>query len=68
MDEEDVRMTGRSDKVEKRMNAVVSESRISFNPTFLGENIVVLSLQVANNLGESMIQDQYGYTDKGMRN
>ena len=48
-------MTSRSNKVKQRMNSIVSESRISFNPTFLRENIVVLSFQITHNLREPVI-------------
>lgn len=47
-------MTSRSDEIEKSMDTVVSESRITFNPGLFGENVIVLPLKIPNNLREAL--------------
>jgi hypothetical protein len=46
-------MTGRRDEVEHGMDSVVSEPGVSLDTRFLGQDIIVLSLEVAYNLGEA---------------
>jgi hypothetical protein len=46
-------MAGRRDKVEKGMHSVVSESGVTLDTRFLGQDVIVLSLKVANNLGKA---------------
>jgi hypothetical protein len=41
------------DEVEKGVDAVVAEARVALDARLLGENVVVLALEVANNLGEA---------------
>ena len=43
-------MTGRSDEVKHGVNTVVPEARVTLDTGLLGENIIVLSLEVADNL------------------
>ena len=43
-------MAGRCDEVEQDMDAVVSEARVALDARLLGENVVVLPLEVANDL------------------
>lgn len=49
----DVPMAGRRDKVEQRVNSVVSEARVTLDTRLLGQNVVVLSLEVTNNFRET---------------
>jgi hypothetical protein len=43
-------MTGRSDEVEQGMNTIVSEARVALDTRFLGKDVIVLPLQVADDL------------------
>lgn len=49
-------MSSGGDKVEKSMNSVVSEARITLDARLLGQNIIVLTFKVANNLLETGIK------------
>ena len=46
-------MTGRGDEVKQRMDAVVSKSRVSLDAGLFGQDVIVLTLQVTNDLGEA---------------
>ena len=46
-------MASRRDKVEEGMNTVVPEPGVTLDTRLLGQDVVVLSLEVANNLGEA---------------
>ena len=46
-------MTGRCNEVEQAVNTVVSESGVTLDSGLLGNNVVVLSLNVFNNLAEA---------------
>lgn len=46
-------MAGWRDEVEKSVNAVVPEPGVTLDTRLLGQDIVILSLEVANNLGEA---------------
>ena len=46
-------MTGRRDKVEESVNTVISETRITLDAGFFGENVIILAFEVTNNLGEA---------------
>jgi hypothetical protein len=48
-------MAGRGDEVEQRMNTIVAEAGVTLDTGLLCENIVVLSLKIANNLTEAFI-------------
>ena len=43
-------MTGWCDEVQKDMDTVVAEAGITLDTRFLGENAIVLSLKVSDNL------------------
>lgn len=43
-------MASGSDEIEHGMDTVISETRVSLDTGFLGQNVVVLSLEVAYNL------------------
>lgn len=43
-------MAGGRDEVEHSMDTVISESGVSLDTRLLGQNIIVLSLEVANDL------------------
>lgn len=45
------------DKVEESVNTIVSEARVTLDAGLLSQNIIVLSLQVANDLGEAVEDD-----------
>jgi hypothetical protein len=48
-------MTGGGDKVEESVDSIVSETRVSFDPGFLCEDIIVLSFQVSCDLGKTSL-------------
>jgi hypothetical protein len=48
-------MAGRCDEVEQHVNTVVSEARITLDTRFLSKNVVVLTLEIANNLREAVL-------------
>lgn len=52
--EKDPRVTGGSDEVEKDVDSVVTESWVTLDTTFFGENIVVLTFKVTRDLGEAV--------------
>ena len=43
-------MAGRGDEVEHGVHAVVAEARVTLDARLLGQNIIVLSLEVADDL------------------
>ena len=43
-------MAGGGDKVEQGVNAVVPEARVTLDTRLLSQNVIVLSLEVANDL------------------
>lgn len=43
-------MASRSDEVEHSVDTVVSESGVSLDSRLLGQDIIILSLEVSNNL------------------
>lgn len=45
-------MAGGCDEVEKGVNAVIAETRITLDAGLFGNDIVVLSLEVANDLAK----------------
>jgi hypothetical protein len=47
-------MTGRCDEVQQDVYTVVAESGVTLNTRFLCKNVIVLSLEVANNLAEAV--------------
>jgi len=51
-------VTSGSDEIEKDVDAVVAESWVTLDPRLLGKNVIVLSLEVANNLGEAVVAVQ----------
>lgn len=53
-------MAGGGNEVEHHMDTVVPESRVTLDTRLLGQNVVVLSLEVADNLCEASAQCQYG--------
>lgn len=62
-------MAGRGDEVEHGVDTVVPEAGVTLNARLLRENIIVLSFEVANNLGEgSLVVDlvaEAGCVDNG---
>lgn len=48
-------MTGGGDEVEESVDSIVSETGVSLDPGFLGENIIVLSFQVSCDLGKTSL-------------
>ena len=52
-------MASGRDEVKQGVDAVVPEPRVTPNTRLLGENIIVLAFQVANNLLETNICDQH---------
>lgn len=49
-------VTGGCDEVEHGMNAVVPETRVTLDTRLLGQNIVVLPLEEANNLRKAGVR------------
>jgi hypothetical protein len=43
-------MAGRSDEVQRSVHAVVSEARVTLDTRLLGENIIILPLEVSDDL------------------
>ena len=48
-----LRVSSGRDKVEEGMNPVVAEARVTLDTRLLSENVVVLTLEMANNLLEA---------------
>jgi hypothetical protein len=48
-------MAGRSDKVEEGMHTIVAETGVTLDTRLLGENIIVLSLEIANNFAKARV-------------
>lgn len=48
-------MTGRSDEVEQGVDSVVSETRITLDSRFFGQNVVVLSLEIADDFAKGRL-------------
>ena len=46
-------MTRRGDEIKQRMNAVISKPRVSLDAGLFGQDVIVLTLQVTNNLREA---------------
>ena len=46
-------MAGRGDKVEKGVDTVVSEARITLDTRLFRQDIIVLALEVSDNFGEA---------------
>lgn len=46
-------MTCRRDEVQERMHTVIHEARVTFNTRLLSQNVIVLTLEVANNFLEA---------------
>lgn len=51
----DERVAGRSDEVKKGVNTVVAETRVTLDTALLSENVVVLALEVAHDLTETVL-------------
>lgn len=52
-------VAGRCDEVKENVDAVVAESRVTLDSRFFGKNVIVLSLEVSNNLGEAVTAQRY---------
>ena len=50
---ENIPVAGRGDEVEQRMDTVVSEARVTLDARLLSQNVVVLSLKVADDLAKA---------------
>jgi hypothetical protein len=48
-----LRMAGWRNKIEKRMDSVVPETRVTFNAGLFGKDVVVLTFEVVDNFLES---------------
>ncbi len=48
-------MAGGSDEVEQRMHTIIAEAGVTLDTGLLCENVVVLSLKIANNLTEAFL-------------
>ena len=46
-------MAGRGDEIEKGVNTVVSEARITLDTRLFRQDIIILALEVSDNLGEA---------------
>ena len=53
MSECNIRVTSGRDKIEEGMDTVVPEARVTLDTRLLSENVVVLTLEMANNLLEA---------------
>jgi hypothetical protein len=54
----DVRMTGRRDEVQQSMHSVVSGPRVSLDPGFFSEDLVVLPLEIGRDFLEAVVAHQ----------
>lgn len=52
-------MASRGNKVEQSVNTVVPETRVSLDPAFLRQDIIILTFEVSNNLSESLKRHRY---------
>ena len=52
-----LRMTSGRDEVEEGMHPVVAEARVTLDTRLLSKNVVVLTLEVANDLLEAFHRD-----------
>lgn len=55
-----VRMTGRRDEVQQSMDSVIPETGITFDARLFGKNVVVLTLEVADNFLEPRKNENQG--------
>jgi hypothetical protein len=46
-------MASWSNKIKQSMNTIVAESGVTFDAGFFGQNVIVLSFEVADNLTEA---------------
>ena len=46
-------MAGGGDEVEKSVHTVVTEARVTLDTRLLRENVIVLSLEIANNFSKA---------------
>lgn len=54
-------MASGGDEVEHGMDSVVSEAGVTLDTRLLGENVVVLSLEVTDDLGEAVTRVSMSY-------
>ena len=54
-----LRMTGRGDEIQKSVDAVVAEARVTLDTRLFGQNIIVLAVEVANDLLEATNRVRY---------
>lgn len=52
-----LRVSRRRDEVQQGMNPVVSETRVTFDPRFFSQDIVILTFQVTDNLLKAYMRD-----------
>ena len=50
---ENVPMASRGDEVEESVHTIVAETGVTLDTRLLGENIIVLSLKIANNFSKA---------------
>lgn len=60
-------MTSWGDEVEESVDAVVSKSRVTFDAGFLGQDVVVLSFQVAGDFSEAGCLSAYSNYSSGWK-
>lgn len=51
---DNIPVTGRCDEVQQNVHTVVAESGVTLNTRFLCENVIVLTLEVADDLSEAV--------------
>lgn len=56
-----LRVTGRRDEVEQRVNSVIPEPRISLDSRLFSENVVVLSFEIARDFLEAAVVSEGGH-------
>lgn len=49
----DLPMTSRGDEVKHSVNSVISKSRVTLDSRLLGQDVIVLALEVAENFGKA---------------
>lgn len=60
-------MAGRSDEVEKDVDTIVTEAGVTLDTRLLGENVIVLTLEVADNLAKAMGTSAYNTMSCALR-
>lgn len=56
-------MTSGSDEIEKNMNTIVTEARVTLDTRFFGKNVIVLSFEVTDNFRKAVRMTELASVD-----